>query len=171
MTHHLGARDFQSIREAWSRSWLRIVTDRHEAWAVMPVEEGITEGGYLLPDPIHVVTAYNPDCIPHTEAENQRRHQEMDDWIHDHDLPLWEGTGFASDGGWSEEGFALVGLSRMEALAVGRRWGQRAIWEWNAEALLTLDCDGSNESSYGWVRAPLPCRPPFLPGGLVPPCQ
>jgi hypothetical protein len=64
----------------------------------------------------------------------------------------------------------LVGLSRKEALEVGDRWGQTAIWEWNPEALMTLDCQGSGETRYGWVRAPLPCRPPFLPGGLVPPC-
>jgi len=170
MTHHLGAREIRAVRESWSRTWLRIVTDRHQSWAVMPISEGIVQGEFPVTDPIHIITAWNPRCEPHSEQENLHFSEDLADWVDARNLPLWEGTGFASDGGWREEGFALVGLSRKEALEVGDRWGQTAIWEWNPEALMTLDCQGGGETRYGWVRAPLPSRPPFLPGGLVPPC-
>ncbi len=170
MTHHLGIRDLRLGRDSWQNTWLRIVTDRHQASSVEPTRDGMTEGQFLGNDPIHFISAWNPRNQHLHPLANRTLHQQLDDWIHDHDLPIWEGTGFASDGSWRQEGFALVGLSRQQALDVGRRWGQESIWEWNRNNLVLLESAGSKETRFGWVRAPLPARPPFMPGGLVPAC-
>jgi hypothetical protein len=72
----------------------------------MPISEGIVQGEFPAADPIHIITAWNPGCEPHSQQENLRFSEDLADWVDARNLPLWEGTGFASDGGWREEGWS-----------------------------------------------------------------
>ena len=90
---------------------------------------------------VHVITAWNPSSTLVDEIRNA----EADDLLRAElvalDAVLHRCTGSNPDGSWREEGWAIVGLTRDDALAVGRRYGQDAIYEATKDGLLIVWCD------------------------------
>lgn len=64
-------------------------------------------------------------------------------------------TCFAANGGdveWThvEQGFAVIGMTDEEALALGRDFGQEAIYGWSPSTLTVLSCDTAKIHMMGW---------------------
>ena len=51
----------------------------------------------------------------------------------------------------AEPGYAIEGLDRSAAIELGRRFGQRAIYEWSPAGLDVLAVDGSTTHRSGWA--------------------
>lgn len=114
--------------------------------------------------PIHIVTAQNPmglaAPVETNTAANERLAAEL---ARDPRLNVRPATGYgggpAGDHGtWSEEGFAIEGLSDDEALDLARRYGQRAIFTWRDEpgGFRLVACDGSADEPRGWTATFVP---------------
>ena len=74
------------------------------------------------------VTAANPDSRPLDEATNDARNAELQRWLADRQLVSFPGEGRGDDGAWPPEpSFLVLGLERRDGVALGRRFGQRAI--------------------------------------------
>jgi hypothetical protein len=96
---------------------------------------------YELPweRPVHVITAWNPGM--HASAEdNAHSNLALEQILLDRSLRYFPAVGRARDGRWEEWGFAVVGADRDDALELGRRHLQLAIFELTSLGLVVLTC-------------------------------
>jgi Protein of unknown function (DUF3293) len=97
---------------------------------------------------VHIVTAYNPDGRELPAAENEGRDRELAESLRAH--PTVRTVGSAPDGTMAEPGFAVHGLDDTAARALGRRFGQLAIYRWSFDALAIVDVATGDERTLGW---------------------
>jgi hypothetical protein len=107
-----------------------------------------------LPGPdgraIHVITAANPSGVTANQAEvepvSERRHAELlldvDQLAEaDHsEIQWWPALGTSPDGIHAELSVAVSGLDRSDAVDLGRRFDQLAIFELTAETQAVVSC-------------------------------
>ena len=126
-----------------------------------------TTSGELFPNAmsgVYLVTAWNPGATLLSLAENVERHEALVGYLDASRVEHWEAAGYSPDLSWVELGLALPGVSEDQALEVGRRFGQLALFAWRERELAVLACaDGARLASYGWSARPR-ARPPNPPG-------
>jgi Protein of unknown function (DUF3293) len=72
------------------------------------------------------ITAWNPYSNVLSQEENDSRHQLLMASVKDY--PHWEGEGIGTDSNWQPERSLLVlGISRKEAISIGKHFEQNAI--------------------------------------------
>jgi len=124
----------------------------------------VGERGTFLPGatgPIHILTAQNPMGIAATDDANAAANERLAAELATIEgLGVWPATGYGGgpldgDGTWSEQGFAIEGLSRAAAIALAIRHEQRAIFAWHDEpgGFRLVACDGSADEPRGWTAA------------------
>lgn len=96
---------------------------------------------YELPwtDTAYVITAWNPGK-PLPAEENRRRNVELRHELDERGYVVFDAVGRSRDSRWEEWGYAIVGVDRVEAVEIGRRYGQLAIFELTTTSLTVLDC-------------------------------
>lgn len=105
-------------------------------------------GAFPLPDSAHIITAWNPGGVATTRARNVERGRDLDATLgHYQALPT---IGSGIDGSFPEPGLAVVGLSDGDAVAIGRRFGQVAIYRWTSDSLTIVGADHPGEQVMGW---------------------
>lgn len=96
--------------------------------------------------PVHVISAQNPYEQYLGEDENARRTQILGDYLKLFKEVTYLGkvVGRSSDpqADWEEESWAVSGMSRNQALEVGRLFQQRAIFELANEEVAVVSFDG-----------------------------
>lgn len=141
------------------RTWIRVETTGG-FFDVEPTDP--SHIGSFPPDafgPIHVVTAWNPQGIAAADADNRAANRRLLAELSVRPSLIvrritgFGGGPFEATGTWREEGFGIEGLSRAEALALGARFDQRAIFEWRDEpgGFRLVACDGSADEPRGWI--------------------
>jgi hypothetical protein len=123
------------------RSTLRIVPD-------VPGATGTWPDG--LGAPVSVVTAWNPDSVRLTADVNAARHRLLARELATRGLNWFPATGRDPDDGHAEEGAAVPGLAEDDAVDLGRRHGQAAVYLWTPDAWEVVACDGSRRDTLGW---------------------
>lgn len=94
-------------------------------------------GGW--PESFHIITAHNPGVIMGSEA-NATADEELRKVLSCVGSSCFRITGCSPDLKHREEGWGVAGLSREEALAIGVRYGQNAIFEINTDILSVIGC-------------------------------
>ena len=125
-----------------------------------PARPGVSDESARFPFPgevVNLVTAHNPMSEYLPAAENDERHRELRAVVAE---AGWSavactghstGDGVTPDGEWHEEGLAIRGITRAEAVELGRRFGQRSIFAWSAEAMTLVPCtDDDPLTVLGW---------------------
>ena len=87
------------------------------------------------------ITAENPYSKKLSDVENQLRFKQLMEVIRKMDLDFLNGLGVPSDSSWTPEKSLLVlGLSKEEALSLGKQFDQQAIvfGEYGGEAELII---------------------------------
>ena len=125
-------------------------------FVVDPREPGFTKGTFAgaTGETVYVVTAHNPGRLL-SDADNDARHAELLAYVATGSgLTMWPTVG--GDRSWShtEQGVAVMGLDDDGARALGRRFGQEAIFAWDERALRLLKCGSSDETELGWSVEP-----------------
>jgi len=117
---------------------------------VRPDDTGATTGTFPFEVPAHVLTAVNPGAERPAPRENERRQRALVA-----ELPAgtarWDAEAGAEDGSHREQSVLVTGLSDPDAVAIGARWGQDAIFRWTPQAWSILPCDGGPASHTGWI--------------------
>lgn len=85
-----------------------------------------------------IITAHNPGNQKLNDAENRKRDEALYKELHN-DYTLLRATGCLE--GHCEAGFAVLGLSLEEAAAIGRKYGQYAIFYNAGENQMYVQCD------------------------------
>lgn len=88
------------------------------------------------------ITAHNPGSQPLDEAENTLRHARLVAEISQRSYPCFPGRGVGDDSTWQpEESLLVIGMSRDEAIEVGRMFGQNAVvWGCLGQPAELVDC-------------------------------
>jgi len=106
--------------------------------------------------PVSVVTAWNPDSVRLAADVNAARHRLLTRELATRGLTWWPATGRDPVAGHAEEGVAVLGLAEDDAVELGRRHGQAAVYLWNPDAWEVVACDRSRRETLGWRLAPVP---------------
>ena len=120
---------------------------------IAPAPPGRADGTFPdVPDHVlYVVTAFNPGGVVRPERGNRQAHAALIRRLEADQVTSWEAAG--GDPGWThtEASFALVGVDQAYAKALGRDFGQDAIFEWTPTELCVLACDSERRSMAGWI--------------------
>lgn len=85
------------------------------------------------------LTACNPGSARSSDAENEARQSELACILDGMHLAYIDGMGLHPRGGWDgEPSFLVLGMSREDACAVGRRFGQNAVVWCGSDAMPRL---------------------------------
>lgn len=74
------------------------------------------------------ISAWNPGSLPLSKEENELRHQALLNKIQTANYPYFEGEGIGEDEYWApEKSLLILGISKVEALKIGKYFDQNAI--------------------------------------------
>jgi hypothetical protein len=123
-----------------------------------PAPAGTTVGAWPLDagETMHVVTAWNPGSRPLPAAENARRQAALRAVLAQREIEWLPAVGRAPDGTWQEESMGIRHLPLADAVVLGRRFGQRAIYALSAGGLAVVGCAERHEVRLGWRLAVTP---------------
>ncbi|MFD7475168.1 DUF3293 domain-containing protein [Streptomyces sp. NPDC059837] len=141
--------------------YLRAVVDIAFPAHVIRVTPGPLDGASSLPYPldsaytIHIVTAFNPRGRHDTARANLRAQHELLHSLGLHGLQWWPAVGSDPAGTHAEISAAVVGLDDAQARALGRRFGQDAVFAWAPASWRLLSCaDPAHDTVIpGWHTA------------------
>jgi len=136
---------------SYSRTVVEIVGSGVGDLVVRPAQPGqVGEWPWPSPDPVHILTAWDPRAERLGEAENRRRQAELEADVRPMAGGIWWAVGFDPVSGHREEGVAVRRIREAEALALGARYGQDAIFAWTPQEWAIVACDGGRRVVSGW---------------------
>jgi hypothetical protein len=134
----------------YARTIVKISPPARATFRILPAPKG--EVGTWPPGfgaEIFVITAWNPHSQPLDDNENRVRQEALEAELLR--LELWPAVGLDPDSKYREEGVAVAGLSEMEAIALGARYDQNAIFLWTPVAWSILSCLDKRREDSGWL--------------------
>ena len=140
--------------ESYTKAHVRVASPTGPV-EVRPARFGQESGPF--PDPagrtIHIITAYNPNGRDQSQTVNEKAHGRLLATLHERGVEYWDASG--GDASWTrvEQGVAIVGISEDEALALGRKFNQEAVFAWTPKMWCVLRCDGTGGSTSGWISS------------------
>ncbi|MFE5191598.1 DUF3293 domain-containing protein [Streptomyces sp. NPDC056628] len=126
--------------------YLRAVVDISFPAYHIRVAPGCAHGPSGLPHPlgsagtIHIVTAFNPGGHHSTAPSNLRAQHELLHVIDRCGLQWWPAVGGDGAGTHAEISVAISGMSDAQARAIGRTFGQDAVFAWTPTSWRLLAC-------------------------------
>ncbi|MFF5401498.1 DUF3293 domain-containing protein [Streptomyces misionensis] len=102
---------------------------------------------------VHVITAWNPRGRTASADANARAHRLLLGRLRGLGLDWWPAEGGDPGGTHREESVAVVGLDDAAARALGRRFGQDAVFAWTPGAWRVLACGTGAASVSGWAAS------------------
>jgi len=105
--------------------------------------------------PVHIITAHNPGGHLSSPDDNEVAQSRLVARVAETALEHYPAE--RGDRAWEhvEPSLAVVGLDREQACALGREFGQDAIFEWSPGALAVLSCTDARAHYTGWVSSPV----------------
>ena len=100
------------------------------------------------PRNFHIITAHNPKRVA-TEAENNAADIRLLCQLQEQQIKCFRLTGCSVDLLHQEAGWAVVGLSLNEAVAIGRGYVQNAIFEVSEGETYVVSCDTLERTRIG----------------------
>ncbi len=97
-----------------------------------------------LPDHFAIITAWNPEGLIADDADNEVADRILKHELEDLGLAPFRATGCSPDLTHREPGWAVV-LSKVEAIALGRRHRQLGVWLIRGGELVLVDCATGGE--------------------------
>lgn len=91
----------------------------------------------------HIITAWNPRGSSATSEENIAADSELRSEIKSRDLEMYRAVGSDPDSSHKEDGWMVAGVKEPEAVSLGRRFGQIAIFRVEQGRLTVVGCQGS----------------------------
>ncbi|MFJ5213820.1 DUF3293 domain-containing protein [Streptomyces sp. NPDC088354] len=140
-----------------------------------PVPHGLTGLPHPLPGArtIHIITACNPAGRATPARAGLRAQHDLLALLHAAGLPWWPAVGGDRAGTHGEISAAVTGLTDARARALGRRFGQDAVFAWSPASWRLLACAPAahDAATADWHATLLtgPAKAFKSGGGLAPP--
>ena len=100
---------------------------------------------------ISVITAHNPGGVVIGAEENERAQRALEDELTRRGVPFWPAAGADPDWRHVEPSVAVLGMTEADALALGARYGQEAIFVLTPASRKVIDCATGRRAMTGWV--------------------
>ncbi|MBW7858109.1 MAG: adenosine deaminase [Leptonema sp. (in: Bacteria)] len=117
---------------------------------------GIVSGNVrlLFGQPVAIITAYNPSIDfekPNivSDTENKSAHTRLEEYLKRKGIEHYNAVGYSKGLAYSEPSFALFRVSREQSAAIGRRFGQAAIFYFENSKGEIIDC---GEDTFSLIR-------------------
>jgi hypothetical protein len=146
--------------------------DPWEAYARTVVEVVLPGGAVLIrtatagivgqwpfpsPEAVFILTAWDPGAERPSTEENRMRQSALVEDLRRWSDTMWPALGVDPLSAHREEGVAVSGLSAADAVALGARYRQDAIFVWTPEEWEILACAGGRRLASGWsLTGPVP---------------
>ena len=101
-------------------------------------------------EPVPILTAWDPGEERLGLEVNRRLGSELEAALRPRASRLLEAVGVDPDSGHREEGLAALGLPLQDAIALGARYGQDAIFVWAPDAWSLVSCRDERRVDLGW---------------------
>ncbi|MGH8274855.1 MAG: DUF3293 domain-containing protein [Gammaproteobacteria bacterium] len=126
----------RALREAYENAVYEAdLADGTAVFRIGKAPEGAAPG-----EPLAILTAWNPaQDLPGGEA-NERANARLAAEIERHGFTHYPALGRSEDGSHAEASFAVPGISRASARALGSRFSQAAIFYWDGVEARVLSC-------------------------------
>lgn len=124
--------------DAWT-AFSATCIDIHVGSSTIWVQPNSTPAPLPWESPVHVITGWNPGQLQTDEA-NHAANVALEAALRLSRAQVYPAEGRATNGTWAEDSFAVVGLSRSDAISLGRQFGQLAIFEITAQGIEVLSC-------------------------------
>ena len=136
----------------YARTVVEIVRPAEGDLVVCPAPPGeVGEWPWRTADPVHLLTAWDPGLERPPAAENRRRQAELEAVLRPLAGGTWMAVGVDLVSGHREEGVAVVGVSQADALALGLRYDQTAIFAWTPAEWVVVGCADGRRVASGWT--------------------
>jgi hypothetical protein len=89
---------------------------------------------------VFVLTAYNPGGVARDVARDEADERALERDLVAGGVTNWAASGRSRDASWSEPGVAVAGIDRAGGCALGRRYGQLAVFELTADEVRVVRC-------------------------------
>ena len=130
----MARKNLTAARESLETAYLQTTYRVSSAGGPVDIRIGIRNGALdRLLDAYQVrdwafVTASNPGSRVQPEHENARRNAELEQALRESGLQCLPGCGVPDEAGWhAERSYLVLGITKPDARALAKRWGQRAI--------------------------------------------
>ncbi|MEU9540557.1 DUF3293 domain-containing protein [Streptomyces mirabilis] len=122
------------------------------ALRVTPDTPDLTVGAFPGPpgSTIHVITAFNPAGRIAPDQDNGRAQLRLLAELERRGLTWWPAIGGDPQGFHTEPSAAVLGLDDESARELGQRYGQDAVFAWDAHSWRLLACTTGTVTKSGW---------------------
>lgn len=131
--------DGESLRETYKNTLLTIQLPDGSTYQTSNLTHSESEWPFD-DEKVHVITAWNPKSRPLEKLENESRNRELETALENRGLSHLPCRGHAGDNSWHEDGYAIRGLTTVEAIGIGANFEQNAIFELNRFQISVVDC-------------------------------
>ena len=100
---------------------------------------------------VHVITAYNPAGKVVPDKANTAAQQRLTARLQEMGATYLAAAGGNVEWTHVEPSFAIIGMTQEDARALGREFGQEAIFGWSPTTLAVLSCDTDQVHVTGWA--------------------
>jgi hypothetical protein len=101
-----------------------------------------------------VMTAWDPGEERPGVVENRRRQASLEEDVCHLTEAMWRAVGVDPETGRREEGVLVGGLREADALALGARYRQDAVFRWTPDEWAIVACNGDRRVVFGWTAVP-----------------
>lgn len=134
----------------WLKAHLWIRRGDDDWLHVVPRPGGETAGDFPFHAPVHLLTAFNPWGRELPDDENDMLQARLARHLEAERIETLHSLGASEDRSWMEPGFALLGVDEERAVAVARRFNQRAVYSWTAKELAVVGALDEGRAAVGW---------------------
>ena len=136
---------------SYAKTIVHVMPPGEPVLRISPAPRGeVGEWPHTFKAPMYVITAWNPASERLVESANRERQEALDAELRQLTLELWPAVGLDPDSSYREEGVAVSGLTKEQAITLGARHGQNAIFAWTPTAWRTLSCIDERRHEAGW---------------------
>lgn len=129
--------DWSDLRDLYDAAEV-VVRDGQGPWCA--AEEAVRKRGRRA----CIITAWNPGRERPSHAENERANRRLGRTLALQGVELWPAEGRSMDGAFREPGFCVWDPDMDAMLAIGRAFGQLAVYVLQADGTrVTIACDDS----------------------------
>jgi hypothetical protein len=140
--------------DPWASYERTVVEILHPGGGILRVRSApvADEARWPWPDgqPVHLLTAWDPGLERPGREVNRARQAALEADLALLSVPLLAAVGVDPATGRREEGVAVRGLPEADALALGVRYGQDAVFAWTPTAWAIVACRGERRLTSGW---------------------
>jgi len=141
---------------SYARTVVEILRPGEGDLSVRPAPPGeVGQWPWASTEPVRILTAWDPGDERPCEQQNRESQAALESDLRPLATAMWAAVGVDPLSGHREEGVLVLGVTEADALALGARYGQDAIFAWTPAEWAIVACTGGRREASGWSLTPV----------------